>query len=127
MALSAARPNGSRLRFHDYSDRMHHLGSTRTLVTLLHPWIRRFTMIISAWCLRTSSKFSVQKFEEIHRNIISRGGVEDTRLEATAKAKDTKKSEAEAKAVFPRTDPLEAKDRNARGQDQEPRTQPQVF
>ena len=27
----------------------------------------------------------------------------------------------------PRTDPLEAKDRNARGQGQGPRTQPQVF
>ena len=25
------------------------LGSTRTLFTLLRPWIRRFTMIISAW------------------------------------------------------------------------------
>ena len=45
------------------------LGSTRTLVTLLRPWIRRFTMIISAWWLRTSSKFSGQEFEEIHRNI----------------------------------------------------------
>ena len=29
--------------------------------------------------------------------------------------------------VFPRTDPLEAKDRNARGQSQGPRTQAQVF
>ena len=32
--------------------------STRTLVTLLRPWIRRFTIIISAWWLRTSSKFT---------------------------------------------------------------------
>ena len=39
------------------------------------------------------------------------GGVEDTKLEATAK--DTKK--------------FEAKDRNARGQGQKPRTQMQVF
>ena len=31
------------------------------------------------------------------------------------------------RTAFPRTDPLEAKDRNARGQGQEPRTQPQVF
>ena len=31
------------------------------------------------------------------------------------------------RTVFPRTDPLEAKDRNARGQGQGPRTQPQVF
>ena len=37
----------------------------------------------------------------------TRGGVEDTRLEA--KAKDTKKSKA-------RTEPFEDKDRNARGQ-----------
>ena len=47
----------------------HDLGSTRTLVTLLRPWIRRFTMIISARRLRTSSKFSGQELEEIHRNI----------------------------------------------------------
>ena len=31
------------------------------------------------------------------------------------------------RTAFPRTDPLEAKDRNARGQGQGPRTQPQVF
>ena len=50
-------------------------------------------------------------------SIPSRGGVEDTTLEA--KAKGTKKKSR------PRTDPLEAKDRNARGQGQEcsrPRT-----
>ena len=40
--------------------------------------------------------------------IVIRGGVEDTRLEA----KDTKKNPR------PRTDTLEAKDRNTRGQDQ---------
>ena len=34
------------------------MSSTRTLVTLLRPWIRRFTIIISAWWLRTSSKFT---------------------------------------------------------------------
>ena len=34
------------------------MSSTRTLVTLLRPWIRRFTIIISAWRLRTSSKFT---------------------------------------------------------------------
>ena len=49
----------------------HDLGSTPTLVTLLRLWIRRFTMIISAWWLRTSSIFSEQEFEEIHRNIES--------------------------------------------------------
>ena len=31
------------------------------------------------------------------------------------------------RTAFPRTDPLEAKDRNARGQGQGPSTQPQVF
>ena len=49
--------------------RSNDLGSTRTLVTLLRPWIRRFTMIISAWWLQTSSKFSGQEFQEIHKNI----------------------------------------------------------
>ena len=44
--------------------RSHDLGSTRTLVMLLHPWIRRFTMIISAWWLQTSSKFT---WEEVIR------------------------------------------------------------
>ena len=44
------------------------------------------------------------------------GGVEDTRLEA--KAKDTKKTEDRPRTAFPRTDTLEAKDRNARGQGQ---------
>ena len=54
----------------------------------------------------------------------SRGGVEDTRLEA--KAKDTKKN-PRPRTAFPRTDTLEAKDRNARGQGQGPRTQAQVL
>ena len=53
---------------------------------------------------------------------ITRGGVENTRLEA--KAKDTKKN-PRPRTAFPRTDTLEAKDRNARGQG--PRTQAQVF
>ena len=53
------------------------MGSTRTLVALLRPWMRRFTMIISAWWLRTSSKFSCQEFEEIHRNI---GSLETSKL-----------------------------------------------
>ena len=45
--------------------------------------------------------------------VINRGGVEDTRLEANAKAKDTKN--------------FEAKDRPSRGQGQGPRTQTQLF
>ena len=47
------------------------LAIARTLVTLLRPWTRRFTMIISAWWHRTSSKFSGQEFEETHRSIRS--------------------------------------------------------
>ena len=58
--------------------------------------------------------------------IFCRSGVEDTRLEA--KAKDTKKNlKPRPRTAFPRTDLLEAKNRNARGQGQGPRTQPQVF
>ena len=38
----------------------------RTLETLMRPWIRRFTIIISVW-LRTSSLFSGQEFKEIQR------------------------------------------------------------
>ena len=59
-------------------------------------------------------------------NTSSRGGVEDTRLEA--KAKDTKKIRGQGQGQpfqFPRTEPLEAKDRNARGQG--PRTQALAF
>ena len=56
----------------------------------------------------------------------TRGGGKDTRLEA--KAKYTKKNPKQRpRTAFPRTDPLEAKDRNARGQGQGPRTQAQVF
>ena len=38
-----------------------------------------------------------------------------------------KKQRPRPRTAFPRTDPLEAKDWNARGQGQGPRTQPQVF
>ena len=65
--------------------------------------------------------------------VFTRGGVEDTRLEA--KAKDTKKIRGQGQGQpfrgqtlsRPRAGMLEAKDRNARGQGQGPRTQPQVF
>ena len=57
----------------------------------------------------------------VKRFRITRGGVEDTRLEA--KAKDTKKNprprtqkNPRPRTAFPRTDTLEAKDRNVRGQ-----------
>ena len=56
-------------------------------------------------------------------NLLIRGGVDDTRLEA--KAKDTKNPRP--RTALPRTDTLEAKDGNARGQGQGPRTQAQVL
>ena len=55
-------------RFYDDPDRII-WGSTCTLVTLLRPWIRRFTMIISARWLQTGSKFSGQEFEEIQKPV----------------------------------------------------------
>ena len=82
---------------------------------LLRPWIIRFMMIISAWWLRTSSYFSVQKFEKIHRNI---GSEVESR---------TQGSRPRPRTAFSRTDTLEAKDRNARGQGQGPRTQALVL
>ena len=49
--------------------------------------------------------------------VSSRGGVEDTKLEA--KAKDTKKNpRPRPRTAFPRTDPLEAKDRMLEAKDQ---------
>ena len=44
------------------------ISSTRTLVTLLRPWIRRLTIIISAWWLRTSSKFTWEKVKRQPEN-----------------------------------------------------------
>ena len=61
------------------------LGSTHTLVMLLRPWIRRFMMIISAWWLRTSSKFSGQEFEEIHSNIGSSKTLKQVRISPITK------------------------------------------
>ena len=55
--------------------------------------------------------------------IVIRGGVENTRLEV--KAKDTKNPRPRPRTAFPNTNPLEAKDRNTRGQGL--RTQAQVF
>jgi len=56
-SMSAARLRGLKRRF--YGDVV--INSPLLSDTLLRPWIRRFTMIISAWCLRTSSKFSGKK------------------------------------------------------------------
>ena len=53
----------------------------------------------------------------MHIDLYTRGGVEDTRLEAKARAKDTKKNpRPRPRTALPRTDPLEAKDRNALSQ-----------
>ena len=46
---------GSERRFYDYHDRKVN-GSTTNLVSLLRPWIRCFTMVISAWWNLASSK-----------------------------------------------------------------------
>ena len=68
------------------------------------------------------SNFSKYVIKKVCASI--RGGVEDTRLEASAK--DTKKNpKLRPRTAFPRTEPIEAKDRNARGQG--PRTQAPVF
>ena len=53
---------------------------------------------------------------------VSRGGVEDTRPRTQKKIPRPR-----SRTAFPRTDTLEAKDRNARCQGQGPRTQAQVL
>ena len=58
---SAAWRSGSERRFYDDHDRKVN-GSIPNLVSLLRPWIRRFTMIISAWWSLASSK--LKKSEE---------------------------------------------------------------
>ena len=59
--LSAAWRSGSERRFYDDHDRKVD-GSPPNLVSLLRPWIRCFTMIISAWWNLASSK--LMKSEE---------------------------------------------------------------
>ena len=59
--LSAAWRSGSERRFYDDQDRKVD-GSPPNLVSLLRPWIRCFTMIISAWWNLASSK--LKKSEE---------------------------------------------------------------
>ena len=51
----AAWSSGSERRFYDDHDRKVN-GSPPNLVSLLRPWIRCFTMIISAWWSLASSK-----------------------------------------------------------------------
>ena len=59
--MSAAWRSGSERRFYNDHDRKVN-GSTPNLVSLLRPWIRCFTMIISAWWNLASSK--LKKSEE---------------------------------------------------------------
>ena len=59
--VSAAWRSGSKRRFYDDHDRKVD-GSPPNLVSLLRPWIRCFTMIISAWWNLASSK--LKKSEE---------------------------------------------------------------
>ena len=59
--VSAAWRSGSERRFYDDHDRKVD-GSPPNLVSLLRPWIRCFTMIISAWWNLASSK--LKKSEE---------------------------------------------------------------
>ena len=54
-SVSAAWRSGSERRFYDDHDRKVD-GSPPNLVSLLRPWIRCFTMIISAWWNLASSK-----------------------------------------------------------------------
>ena len=61
--------------------------------------------------------------EHAKLKIKTRGEVEDIRLEA----EDKKNPRPRPSTALPRTDPLEAKDWNARGQGQGLRTQAQVF
>ena len=82
----------------------------------------------NSWPLQPLMIFSEtlsSKSSKHHFNAVCfRGGVKNTRLEA----KDTKKNpRPRPRTAFPRTDTLEAKDRNARGQGQGPRTQAQVL
>ena len=53
--MSAAWRSGLEHRFYDDHNRRVN-GSTLNLVSLLRPWIRCFTMIISAWWNLASSK-----------------------------------------------------------------------
>ena len=64
--LSAARPSGSEGHFYD--GHVHKVGgSTPTQISLLRPWTRRFTAIISAWWNQASSKLKKSE-AKLNRN-----------------------------------------------------------
>ena len=71
MASPAAWPSGSERRFYDSRDRKVD-GATSTQISLLRPWIRCFTIIISTgWNLtRSKSKKSEAKFKRTLGNKI---------------------------------------------------------
>ena len=58
---------------------------------------RRFRMIISAWWLRTSSKFKRQEFEEIYRNIGSLETPNQVQIHPSAKYSECNEKCAHAK------------------------------
>ena len=80
------------------------------LIVTLKTANKKTRMNISHFCFMF---FNLKIYGKIVTNLeqIARGGVEveDTRL----KAKDTKKIRGQGRTALPRTDPLEAKDRNA--------------
>ena len=53
--------------------------------TLLCPWIRLFTIIISAWWFQTSSKLNRQEVKEIHKNFESLETPKQLRIPPTTK------------------------------------------
>ena len=85
-------------------------GETIFLTSELMVGFAEFCLFVSAFYF-----FWLGLFSATWNSVSSRGGVKDARLEA--KAKDTKKH-PRPRTAFPRTDPLVAKDRNARGQGQ---------
>ena len=74
---SAAWRSGSERRFYDDHDYKVN-GSTPNLVSVLRPWIRYFTLIISAWWNLASSK--LKKSQEVQaenleqRQLLSESG-----------------------------------------------------
>ena len=93
-----------------------------------------FSINTQSCCLHSMNFRADHSTSPALTDVFTKGGVEDTMLEAEAKAKDTKKIRGQGhkknprpRTAFERTDTPEAKDRNARGQGQGPRTQPKMF
>ena len=104
------------LRCHDHSK-----DCTFTVLMFLYALAMHFYKDLSRamhFNLSTLAATVLLLIKCLHVFLINRGGVKNTRLEA--KAKDTKKNpRPKQRTALPRTDPLGAKNRNARGQDQE--------